>query len=129
MRKIISAVLVAMLATAPVQASPLILTLAEAQIETSPDPNARPPDPNAPPPASVPPLEPAGQGEVITPIEDPASKTTTTTTTTARAEARTGGLTGLQWVGIGLAVLAVGALAAGSGGGGNEPAPPASGGN
>lgn len=128
MREFISAVLVGMLATAPAYAAPLVLTLAEAQIETTPSPTARPPDPNAPPPAEVPPLESTPQGEVITPIEDP-NKTTTTTTTTTQAQARTGGLTGLQWVGIGLAVLAVGALAAGGGGGGDEPAPPSSGGN
>ena len=129
MRELISAVLVALLATAPAHAAPLIITLAEAQIETSPDPRARPPDPNAPPPAEVPPLETSPQGEVITPIEDPKKTTTTTTTTTAaKPVARSGGLTGLQWVGIGLAVIAVGALAA-SGGGGDEPAPPSSGGN
>lgn len=142
MRKILGAVLVASLVAPPAHAAPLILTLAEAQIETSPDPSARPSKrttkkktttqkttTTTTPPASsdVPPLETNPQGEVITPIGEP--KTTTTTTTTAvKPATRTGGLTGIQWAGIGLAVIAVGALAA-SGGGGDEPAPPSSGGN
>ncbi|HUR40470.1 MAG TPA: hypothetical protein VM240_04810 [Verrucomicrobiae bacterium] len=38
-------------------------------------------------------------------------------------------LTGIQWLGIGVATLALVAVVAGSGGGGDEPAVPASGGN
>jgi len=137
MRKILGAVLVASLVAPPAHAAPLILTLAEAQIETSPDPNARPPKrttksttttTTTPPPGDIPPLETAPQGEVITPIGDPKT-TTTSTTTTVKPAARTGGLTAIQWAGIGLAVIAVGALAASGGGGGDEPAPPSSGGN
>jgi hypothetical protein len=132
MRQMICAVLVALLAATPAHAESLILTLAEAQIETSPDPNARPPKRKAPspstPPSDIPPLDPMPPPEVITPIGDPKT-TTTTTTTTMKPAARTGGLTGIQWVGVGLAVIAVGALAASSGGGGDEPAPPSSGGN
>jgi hypothetical protein len=134
MRQIICAVLVALMAASPAHAESLILTLAEAQIETSPDPNARPParrapsQPSSAPSSDIPPLDPMPPPEVITPIGDPKT-TTTTTTTTMKPAARTGGLTGIQWVGVGLAVLAVGALAAGGGGGGDEPAPPSSGGN
>jgi hypothetical protein len=128
----ITTLMFAATAASPAHADPLILNLAEAQIETTPDPNARPPKPGttapapAQPPASdFPPLQPP---EVITPIGTPDKTTTTTTTTTDAVSKSDGGLTGIQWLGIGVAVIAVGALAA-SGGGGDEPAPTSSGGN
>lgn len=75
-------------------------------------------------------------GEVITPIDS----TTTTTTTTSEVitpvetpppqkPGYLSRITGVQWLGIGIAVLAVGAVAAGGGGGGEPAQVPASGGN
>lgn len=129
----ITLLMVAASVAAPAHAAPLILTLAEAQIETSPDPNARPPKPGRPAPAQQPASDfpPLQEPEVITPIGTGDSTTTTTTTKTiepAVKKSSGGGLTAIQWVGIGVAVIAVGALAA-AGGGGDEPVPQSSGSN
>lgn len=117
----IALLMVAASVAAPAHADPLILTLAEAQIETTPDPRARPPDPNAPAPANdLPPLQEPG---VVTPIGTEDSTTTTTTTTTAEpAKGSDNQLSSVQWLGIAVAAIAVGALAvAAGGGGGDEP--------
>lgn len=127
MRHVVSVILiVTTLAANPVHAAGLVLSpeLNEGQKQAQPAP------------AGVEGINPR-TGEVITPIDSTTTTTTTTSevitpieTTPPQKPGYLSRITGVQWLGIGIAVLAVGAVAAGGGGGGDEPAQvPASGGN
>ena len=126
MRHVVSVLLiVTTLAASPLHAAGLVLSPELNQKQTQPAPASE----------GVEGIDPR-TGEVITPIDS----TTTTTTTTSEVitpietpppqkPGYLSRITGVQWLGIGIAVLAVGAVAAG-GGGGDEPVQvPASGGN
>jgi hypothetical protein len=120
MRYVLSVALLAFAAGAsPAHADGLILTL-PALAQT--DPATLPPGPQPVGPQPVEPLPPPG-GEVIRPLELPPPD--------QPPPPEPGfweSLTGVQWLGIAVAVIGIGALAA-SGGGGDEPEPAASGGN
>lgn len=124
MRLALSVALLAIAAsTSPVSAQELILTVpALAQV----DPATLPPGPQQVDPVTGQPVNtvpPAG--EVITPLEVPPPDAPPQP---VKEPGFFQSLTPVQWLGIGVAVIGIGALAAG-GGGGDEPAPPASGGN
>lgn len=125
MRHVVSVVLIATTLIAnPALAAGLVISPELSQNQNKPLP---------PPPEGVEGIDPR-TGEVITPIDSETSTTTTQTVTTietpppvAEKPGYFSRITGVQWLGIGIAVLAVGAVAAGGGGGGDEPQVPASG--
>lgn len=111
------ALLVIAAAASPASADELILTVpALAQFQPV-DPATLPPGPQ--PIEPIPPLDTTG--EVIKPIEPQPPP--------APEPGFFGSMTGVQWLGIGVAVLAVGALAAGGGGDDEEPQVGSSGAN
>ena|SRR5688572_2114898 len=130
MRPVVSVVLiVTTLAATPVHAGGLILSPELSQAEPA---SAGEPTPIG---EGVEGIDPR-TGEVITPIDSGNSTTTTSEVITtvdtpppvpAEKPGYLSRLTGVQWLGIGIAVLAVGAVAAGGGGGGDEPEVSASG--
>lgn len=120
MRYALSVALLALAAGIPTaSAQDLILTM---PVLAQVDPSTLPPGPQPVGPQPIEPLPPPG-GEVITPLEVPPPNAPP-----PPEPGFWGSLTPVQWLGIGVAVIGIGALAASSGGG-DEPAPASSGGN